>query len=179
MQDANHAISFSRETLSESLLEEMKPILEEHYREIAHYQDIPLQPNWKAYWDAHAQNRLRIYIARFHGVMIGYDVVVTQPNAHYETSRQASQDVLYVLKEHRMEGIGRKLVRFTNEQLAAEGVQVMNHHVKVAHPALGHVLETEGFELVEYIYSKRLDKPMLPPTQSEHMANIQAWEEAQ
>jgi GNAT superfamily N-acetyltransferase len=163
------------------LIEELTPILEEHYLELAHYQDIPLRPDLNSYWQAHNSGILRIYIVRRYGEAIGYNVVFMRRNMHYSTSPQAAQDILYVLKEHRGEGIGRRLVTFSNEQLASEGVQVLAHHVKVKHPALGHILETEGFELQEYVYTKRLDVPkdMQYPSASEHMENIKAWEAAE
>jgi GNAT superfamily N-acetyltransferase len=179
MTNENHAISFSRETLSTELLDELQPIFDEHYLEIAHYQDIPLKPVFQSYFDTQAQNRLRLFVVRNHGVAIGYNIVVVQQNAHYGTSKQAAQDILYVTKEYRGEGIGRRLVVYANEMLAVEQTQLIHHHVKVAHPALAHILETEGFELVEYVYSKRLDKPSLYPSAAEHMANIKAWEAAQ
>jgi GNAT superfamily N-acetyltransferase len=178
MNDVIDDVSFQREALSATLIDELKPILEEHYQEIAHYLDIPLKPDFNSYWDAERAGILRLYIVRKHGEPIGYNVVFMRKNMHYSTSAQAAQDILYVLKEYRGEGIGRRLITFSNNQLAIEGVQVLAHHVKVAHPALGHILETEGFELVEYVYTKRLDTPAYP-SYDEHMANIRAWEDAQ
>lgn len=174
--DAASVISFSREPLSIKLIEELQPILEAHYKEIAEYQDIPLRPAFDSYWDAEKQGRLRIYIVRKHGEVIGYNVVVMQLNAHYSTSKQAVQDILYVMAEHRMEGIGRRLVVYCNEQLGHEGVQVLSHHVKAKHPALGHILETEGFELKEYIYQIRLDKPQVYIPTHRNGFEVNEWE---
>lgn len=178
--DADQAISYSREPLSHELVKELEPILEAHYLEIAAYLDIPLKPDFNSYWEAERLGILRLYIVRKYGEAIGYNVVFMRKNMHYSTSAQAAQDILYVMAEHRQEGIGRELVRFSNRQLAAEGVQVLAHHVKAKHPALGHILETEGFELQEYVYTIRLDKQEpLAPSASEHMKNIEAWEAAQ
>lgn len=159
MTNETHAISFARETLSEEMIAELSPILEQHYLEIAQHLDIPLAPDFSGYWAMERAGNLRLYIARSHGEAIGYNVCFIRHNMHYSTSKQAVQDILYVMREYRGEGIGRKLVTYSNEQLALEGVQVLAHHVKVKHPALGHILETEGFDLVEYVYTKRLDKP--------------------
>ena len=41
-------MTYQREHPSD-VMSEIKPILEMHWREIAHYQDIPLLPDWETY----------------------------------------------------------------------------------------------------------------------------------
>ena len=67
------------------------------------------------------------------------------------------QDILFLLPEFRGSTVGFRLVKFCDEQLRAEGVQVVYQHVKNAHPMLGAVLSRVGYEPVETIYAKRLD----------------------
>lgn len=153
-------IHFSREQLSPEFIADVAPILEEHYKELAHYQDIPLKPSFESYWAIHNSGNLRIYVARRAGRIVGYNVLFLRANMHYSTSTQCAQDIMYVTADCRGQGIGRKLINYADECLAVEGVQMVAHHVKLAHPALAHILEDEGYELVEMIFTKRLDRPV-------------------
>lgn len=152
-------LHFSREHLSEQFIEDVAPILEEHYKELAHYQDIPLKPSFEAYQQVEDGGNLRIYTARLNGAIIGYNVLFIRANMHYSTSKQAAQDIMYVIASERGKGYGRKLISYADECLAVEGVQMVAHHVKLAHSALANILEDQGYELVEMVFTKRLDLP--------------------
>jgi hypothetical protein len=52
--------SFQREAI-EDVVDEIRPLLERHWQEVAHYPDIPLIPNWQAYDQLQANGLLRIY----------------------------------------------------------------------------------------------------------------------
>ena len=136
------------------VIAEMMPLLEKHWREIAHFQDIPLEVDRVAYEQLCNMGMLRIYTMRKHTALIGYAVYFVRSNPHYKSSIQASQDVIFVDPEHR--GVGRKLIQFADEQLQIEGVQAVYHHVKAAHN-FGPLLESMGYSLVDLIYTKRLD----------------------
>ena len=148
--------AFQREAVN-GLWQEVVPLLESHWREIAHYPDIKLNPDIEAYNTLESKGLLRCYTARVNGVLVGYAVYVVRGNPHYLDSLQAVQDVLFVLPEYRQSRIGIRLIKFSDEQLAGEGVQVVMQHVKVAHD-FGPLLERLGYEKVEYIFSKRLDR---------------------
>ena len=77
-------------------------------------------------------------------------------NIHYQDSLQALQDVIYVDRELRGNGIGKEFIKWCEEQLRADGVQAIYQHVKNKHN-FGPMLETMGYELVDLIYAKRLD----------------------
>ena len=145
--------TYAREPYA-AVIDEIKPLLHEHWQEIATYQDIPLDPDYPAYEMAEQHGRLRIFTARRDGVLVGYGVLFVG-NLHYKSSRIATQDILFVLPEHRLGRVGFGLVRFLDAQLKAEGVQVVYQHVKLAHPALGRVLSHVGYEPVETIYARR------------------------
>jgi N-acetylglutamate synthase-like GNAT family acetyltransferase len=59
--------------------------------------------------------------------------------------------------EYRSTGAGPDLIRYCDEQLRADGCQAVYHHVKAAHN-FGPLLKRMGYELVDLIYAKRLDK---------------------
>lgn len=136
--------------------EEALPLLERHRQEISHYPDIPLEVDTGRYEAAEAVGKLRVYTARIEGNLVGYAVFFVMPNGHYVSSLQAVQDVLYVAPEHRRGSVGLRLVREAERMLAAADVQVIYHHVKHAHPALGAILSRRGYEPVETVYAKRM-----------------------
>jgi hypothetical protein len=162
---------FTREPFSAELLGEMLPLLEQHWKEVAHYPDIPLEVDASAYRNAEANGALRIFTVRADDPamhcrkcaepgqinrLVGYAAYFVRANPHYASSIQASQDVIYVSPTARG-STGARLVRFADEQLAAEGVQAVYHHVKVKHD-WGVMLERIGYEKVDVIYAKRLDR---------------------
>jgi GNAT superfamily N-acetyltransferase len=146
-------ITYQREQVSD-VLSEIKPLLEMHWREIAHYQDIPLEPDWTAYKE---HPGVRVFTARLNNELTGYVVFILSRSKHYQSSFQAHQDILYLHPEHRAGRTGYKLIKYCDEQLRAEGVQVVYHHAKVAKD-FGRLLMAIGYEAVDTIYGRRLDK---------------------
>lgn len=135
---------------------EAKPLWEEHYKEIAHYQDIPLDVDFDRYHALEDMGVLNIWTARdADGKLVGYAFYFVNKNGHYRGSLQAVQDILFVRKENR--GLlGAKLIKHCDEELRKMGVQVVYHHVKKEHN-FGPLLERMGYTLVDLIYGRRLD----------------------
>lgn len=146
-------ITYATERPSE-VLDEIKPLLEMHWHEIAHYQDIPLDPDYDWYCTSPV---VRVFTARDAGRLIGYGVFFVGPNKHYRSSKQAVQDILFVHPERRGSTVGFRLIRFCDQQLKTEGCQVVYQHMKKSHQ-FGPLLEKQGYELVDLIHAKRLDK---------------------
>lgn len=145
--------SYAREQIVD-VVEEIKPLLEAHYREIAHYPDIALKPDYQRYIGAEGLGTLRIFTARVDGALVGYAVYFVTPALHYCDSIQAHQDILFVHPDYRRSTVGLRLIRHADESLGREGVQVIYQHSKAAH-SIGRVLERQGYELVDEIYAKR------------------------
>lgn len=136
------------------LWSDLWPLLREHYKRVAHYEDIPLNPSVEQYNALQDVGMLRCYTAREDGELIGYAVFFVRPHIHYADSLMAAQDVLF----HKRGALGlRGLVKFADQQLRGEGVQLVSHHIKAAHD-FGAILERQGYELMDLIYVKRLDK---------------------
>ena len=143
--------TFQRETFAQ-VIEEIKPLLDKHWEEIAHFHDIALDPNYAMYRKAEEAGKLRVFTARKDGALVGYAVFITG-NLHYQSTSTAMQDILFLLPEHR--GFtGYRLIKFADSELAKEGVQITYHHVKVAHD-FGPLLERMGYVPVDIIYARR------------------------
>ena len=148
--------TYQREQLTDALIEEITPLLVRHYTEIAHYQDIKLDPDWSAYFNIQANGPMRIYTARAEDhALIGYSCFFVRYNPHYSRSLQAVNDVIFIDKERR--GFGRQFIAWCDGQLKAEGVQVVYHHIKFAHD-WSPILERMGYEAQDKIMSRRLDR---------------------
>lgn len=147
--------------LIKGLWPELEPLLTRHKDEIAHYPDIALNVDKATYEALEAAGKLRCYTARTlpDYELIGYEVCLVGPNLHYQDSIQAKQDVLYLAPEWRKGRLGLRLVDYADGMLRNEGTQVNYQHVKAkAGQNFGPALERMGYELVDLIYAKRLDR---------------------
>jgi len=151
------ATVFQRETLAQVWAEAL-PLLAEQARELAPYPDIAFNPDRVAYEQAEQAGMLRIFTVRVDGVLAGYAVFFIRTNPHYCDSLQAVQDVLWLAPAYRRGGLGLQLIASCDTALKAEGVQVVLHHAKLKSPALGQVLLKLGYEPIDTIYTKRLDR---------------------
>lgn len=150
-------ISFQIEDFSKELFDEVYPLLEKHYHEVAHFQDIPLNPDFDAYMGAHNNDLVRFFTARRNGELVGYCIFFVKTNAHYKDSLQAQQDVLFIDPSIRKTGVGFFFLQYCDENLRKEGVQAVYHHMKAGLP-FNKLLESLNYELVDLIYARRLDK---------------------
>ena len=148
---------FVQADVTEALIDEAMPLLEAHWREISHYPDIPLSVDRDAYVAAARAGFIRAYLCREEGALRGYAVYFVRRHMHYTSSLTAVQDVLYLAPELRGQALGAAFIQWCDEQLWAEGVQVVTHHVKLAHD-FGPTLAALGYEHVEAMWQRRLDR---------------------
>lgn len=151
-------VTFAREEYSPQLVAEFEPLLRAHWREVAHYADLPLLPQWQRYEALAAAGVMRVFTARANGALIGYSVHIVTPSMHY-TVQTASEDILFVLPEHRHGTLGSRLIAFADEMLRGEGVVLSMRHVKFR-PELDYsrLLERMGYERVDQLLGRRLDQ---------------------
>lgn len=149
--------SFARES-SDTVINEIAPLLDAHWAEIAHYQDIPVAVDYDAYLRLESNNQLRIYTIRAGIELVGYALFTVRHSLHYQSSLQAHQDVLYLDPAYRRGSIGWRFITWCDTQLMLDGVQVVYQHQKLAHPALGKVLARIGYESVDQLWARRLDR---------------------
>lgn len=148
-------MNFKRER-AHDVIQEMLPLFEKHYIEIAHFKDIPLDPDFETYMKMEDAGILRVYTARNEqGVLIGYAVYFLKHNLHYKSSLQALQDIIFIDPAHR--GVGAKLIIWCDRELKKEGVQLVCQHIKVATPHTIALFKRLGYEEIDVILGKRLD----------------------
>jgi GNAT superfamily N-acetyltransferase len=152
-------LKFQREEMSDSLIEELSPLLSKHWEEVAHYKDIPLSPDLGAYSAMQCLNILRIFTARMDdGKLVGYSFFFVKNHPHYVNSIQAFQDMIYLEKELRGKGFGAALITFCEEELKKDHVDVVYCHVNSNYD-FSSMLERHGYKKVDIVYGKRVQWP--------------------
>lgn len=134
------------------------PLFELHWKEIATYQDIPLEPDYGFYAKMSKEERLVCYTARnSEGQLIGYSIFfLRKGHPHYKSHSWASNDIVWLHPDYRGFGVGKRFVAFWDEDLRARGFDVVKVDVKLEHPALGFLLEGCDYRPTERSYEKRL-----------------------
>lgn len=156
------AVKFQREDVR-GLWQEVMPLLHRHWAEVAHYKDIPLDPDYELYDRLEARGKFRAYTVRTDtSTLAGYAAFLLVGHPHYRASPQAQMDVIYLAPEHRGRMIGARFIRWCDEQLQAEGTRVVRHHLKVREGLnYGRLLERLGYVQEELIYVRRLAAPVV------------------
>lgn len=150
-------ITIQHENLA-NVKEELKPLLEEHWRLVALNQgEIKLNPDWKEYARLQEAGSLRIFTARQDRELVGYFVLMVSKSIHYKDHLFAVNDVLFVLPDSRAGATGYRLIKFAEDHCREAGVSLMMVNTKV-HLPFDKLMIGMGFDLIERIYSKFLGK---------------------
>ncbi len=146
---------FQEEAITSELLDEMIPKMAQHHREIAHYKDVRLEPDFEHYLLGYLAGAYRCYVVRSAGVLVGYAVFVVRFHPHYKSCLQAFQDSLYLSPGFRRGFNGLRFIRWCEGRLAGLGVKVVSHSV-TSELDYSSVLIRLGYEPAEINYSKRI-----------------------
>jgi GNAT superfamily N-acetyltransferase len=146
-------VEFSDEPF-ENVIEEMKPLIDVHWNEVAMYKDkIELNPDYTKYVYLSRAGVLKTYVAREDGKLLGYCILFIQPHIHYQDDKFAAVDALYIDPTYRGKMLGVKMFRYVEQQMKELGVSVITHHIKVEHD-YSPMLKRLGYNHAEVIYSK-------------------------
>lgn len=141
----------------EAVVNDIKPLLPDHHRELALYQDeIPLEPDFSQYERACSSGLMRIYTARQDGRLIGYAIFALTPRHSHYKHRWAINDIFWIDPKHRSVGNGNGLCDFFEEDLRRDGPVVIHVETKIGAPALAVLLGMRGYQIVGPSFSKRL-----------------------
>lgn len=149
-------ITFQVEEWSDELYHEAYPLLYAQYREIATDKEVkPFDPDITQYENANELGMLRIVTARFHqpvllddGRLVGYFCSIVSPGLHYQQTRIALNDILYIDPEFRGGTTGYRLFKFAIEDLKNLGADILTIHMKTDYP-FRNLLTKLGFHLTE------------------------------
>jgi len=145
-----------QEESAQDCLEEIKPLIEMHWEEIAVYKDkIKLNPDFDKYLLLDSMGMLHILTARDDDKLIGYFISFIQPNMHYKDSLFATNDILYIDPVYRKGSVGYKLFKKAEDSLKGIGVDVIIIHSKVNND-FKPLMDKLGYERIEYNYSKHV-----------------------
>jgi len=146
-------ITYQEEKLSK-IEEELRPMLVEHYHEIAMYKDkISLVPDWDRYYTLEDSGILKVATVRDSGILVGYYIIMVVPNLHYSEDLYAVNDIVLIKPEYRNAKIGVGLFSFVENWMRDLGVSVMTMHMKTSQP-FDKLCEGMGWDYTERLYTK-------------------------
>ena len=146
-------IQFHAERISPDLIEEVLPLADIHFTEVDPFPE--LEANYTPNFYLLNNEHFRVYTARERERLVGYAFFVVQKHPHYDNSLQAQQDLLFLLPEARWGLTGLSFMKFCDEELKKEGVQVI-YHYSSHHRDIGPLLQRIGYEPIQTIYGKKV-----------------------
>lgn len=166
----------SREKLS-TCLPDIKPILQEHWEELARNRDIiPLDPRWESYFNMESAGIYRAYVVRTTDTdeIAGYAGFILHKHLHYYQDTWALSDLFFVRKKFRrkwwakflfwrqkVRGAGSVLFDAIERDLKEANVSVVHTTWKLANPAAWKLFKRRGYKKIEAgaaLVFKRRDK---------------------
>lgn len=147
-------IVFAEEEFKAGSEKEIGDLTSAHWEEIGR-EGYPLKPAWEAYVCLSLNGNLKYYTARESSVLVGYAVFVVTDNPHCVGSRVASQDALYLSKSSRKGSVGLKFIKFCDEMLSADGVELVTH-TSTARRDIGPIFKRIGYKAIGTNYERRL-----------------------
>lgn len=146
-------IEYSLESFSD-IVEDLKPIFEEHSSEVDIYQDvISLNPDYGTFITLDKLDKLRLIVARDKGRIVGYSMYVVNEHLHYKDHKYAVNDILFLDKEYRGGYTALELLDYAEAVLSEEGVSVITMNMKT-HAKFETLMESLDYDRAEILYTK-------------------------
>ena len=145
-----------QEDFSDAFYEEVYPLFEKHWEEIASDKDkIPLSPDYDKYYLLQDHELLKIVTCREESTheLVGYTFSILSTHLHYKETMVAENDLIFVLPEHRHGWLGYRLIKETEKILKQAGCVVLQMRVKTTND-FGKVVERLGYQHSETLYRK-------------------------
>lgn len=140
----------------EQIVDEIVPLLPQHWAELAVHKDIPLDPDYEVYARGADAGLIKFMTVRKEGALIGYAIWVVKPHPHYKGHAWALNDIVWLHPDHRRMHIGRAFVEFWEAMLTKWGVAVVHVDTKIVAPQLLYLLKGCGYDVTGVALEKRL-----------------------
>lgn len=153
MEHEHRVLIFQEEKIRD-ILEEMKPMLQLHWEELANNKDVrPLNPDYDRYTQLNNLDYIRLFTVRSLGRLVGYSTWYVSYNLHYKDWMYASNDVYYLDPGYRNKGNGHIMFQETEKWLKSMGVKnvVVQDKLHQSHESFFVKL---GFTPIEQNYEK-------------------------
>lgn len=139
----------------EPILEEIKPLLQPHYEELAlDKEHVPLYPQYDEYIRRERLGNLVMATVRKDGVLAGYLIAFVAPGLHYKTCLTCHMDIIRIAEWARGGMTALKLMRCFMKETRRRGVNRWFMGKKIhAGIDIGRLYEAFGFRPVEVTYS--------------------------
>ena len=148
-------IEYKEETFDQ-VIDEIKPLLEDHWEEIALHKDtIKLNPDYGRYESMFKSGSMRIVTARDDGKLVGYCIMLLYHHIHYKDQFMAMDDIFFIAKDYRKGLTGVKLFIKTEEIMKQYGVTKLSMNVKI-HQDVGAIFERLGYKETERMFTKKI-----------------------
>lgn len=145
-------LSAQVESLTEHL-EEIKPLLPYHWKELAIFQDVmPLDPNYDLYLVRDGRGEVMFVTLREDGELVGYWISFVAPGLHYQSTLTCTMDILWVKPDKRGGDGGFMLADCVKAEAKRRGVKCWYAGSK-NHKEIAWFLERIGMEKIEEYFA--------------------------
>lgn len=113
---------FQEETLYEAI-DEVRPLLAAHWRELGLDRHGALDPDWARYAALEQSGAFAGFSARDDaGRLVGYSAFFVQPDLHRQGLSVAQSDALFLRPDCRRGAVGLALIRYSEQRMRERGV---------------------------------------------------------
>lgn len=135
--------------------EEIEPLLESHWKEVAWYQDdVKLNPDWNTYYSLQEADSLVVFTLRNNEEqLVGYASFVVNWMLHYKNHKIADNDVVFIVPEYRKGRTAYSFLKGVYKALEDMGVSIITTKMKSDNEFHG-IMKRMDFDLMEYNYTK-------------------------
>jgi GNAT superfamily N-acetyltransferase len=151
-----HKYTIQQEEFTLEFYEEVYPLFEEHWEEVAADKDeIALNPNWDTYLTLQQNGSLLVVTCRETNtnILVGYCFSLMFLHLHYQDTLCAENDLIFISPEHRKGLLGVKLIRESEKLLKEAGCKAVQMRVKFVKD-FGKIVERLGYYPSETLYHK-------------------------
>ena len=134
---------------------EVEDVLEGAWRETVDHKELlsydDNDVDWEFYVDTEDAGTLHVLTARDSGKLIGYNFLMIMEHPHYKVLHAVS-DMIWVKDSYRGQGLGKKLISFSENYLEHIGGGLMVYNFKVGKPHPN--MDSMDYKHTENVFTK-------------------------